>query len=140
MTGKPPSTSEMMCPQFRKPLRKVCHLCEWYHPMHVTPVDDRSPGPQSSDVWGCNQNHQMVLLADIIRRLGGVQQATESFRNTAWKDAQQTLHDVIEVVKHGGTFNRSLAEKVANVLAAIEDRPPALPPGDGAKLLNGTPS
>jgi hypothetical protein len=48
-TDKPRAKGDMKCPLWKKPMRQVCHTCEWW--THL-----RGKHPQGEDVidrWGC---------------------------------------------------------------------------------------
>lgn len=132
---KPQSKSNMLCPSFRKPMRKVCHLCEFWEPLTVEIVRPGQPPERVTD-WGCAIKNQTFLLTRIIHNLDGNQKATESFRNSAWDDAQKTLNDVVELAKHQGTFNESVLKRVGDSLDNIRH---ALQGADvQPRLLNGS--
>lgn len=93
-TEKPRRKPGSMCPQFRQDVSEVCHNCEWYQNL-------RGKHPQTSetiDQWGCSVTFSALVGVGIIQavnsNVGGLQAATESFRNEV-VNANQTAIQVI---------------------------------------------
>lgn len=97
--SKPVFGSDMMCPFFRKPLREVCHRCEFYEALPMDRIDiTNMQSVGGFDHWGCTLKHQTLVQRDTIKTLKAVQQATESFRNTAYEDQQKNMEALISVL------------------------------------------
>jgi len=48
-TAKPRAKGDMKCPLWRRPMKQVCHTCEWW-----THVRGKHPqGEEVIDAWGC---------------------------------------------------------------------------------------
>jgi hypothetical protein len=47
--GKPRAKSDMKCPLWRKPMKQVCHTCEWWVHLRGKPPQ----GDEVIDQWGC---------------------------------------------------------------------------------------
>lgn len=125
-TDKPASTSDLLCPFFRKPMRKVCHRCAYWEPLPVQQFEMGKPVGSGFVEWGCSIKNQTLTLRSILASLDGVQKATESFRNTAWTDSQRNLEALITIV--------ASAERT---IARAEKTIDALPSGVDAKLIEG---
>ncbi len=85
---KPQASPGSNCPQYRKDVSKVCHKCEWY-------INIKGNHPQSGDQidqWGCAITFNALIGVGIVQsienRVGGLQAATESFRNETVKANQ----------------------------------------------------
>jgi len=77
--AKPPA--DMTCPQFKKPMNKVCPTCPWW-------TQVRGTNPQTGgevDGFNCAVALLPLLLIDNARVQRGTQAATESMRNEVVK-------------------------------------------------------
>jgi hypothetical protein len=80
-TEKPRAKGDMKCPLWRKPMKLVCHTCEWW--VHI-----RGKHPQGEEIidhWGCAIAWMPMLMienAQMSRQTGA---AVESFRNEVIK-------------------------------------------------------
>jgi hypothetical protein len=76
---KPPA--DMKCPQWQKPMNKVCPTCPWWQQV-------RGINPQTGnevDGFNCAIALLPMLLIDNARMTRGVQAATEGMRNEVVK-------------------------------------------------------
>jgi hypothetical protein len=97
MTGKPINDSDLLCPQFQKPLRKVCHRCAWYMQL-------RGEHPQTGqevDGWDCAMVWQPILLVNAAREVHFTTATVDKLREENMQIFQanahqrQTHHDAI---------------------------------------------
>jgi ATP phosphoribosyltransferase regulatory subunit HisZ len=59
-TEKPRAKSDMKCPLWRKPMKQVCHTCEWW-----THIRGKHPqGEEILDQWGCAMVWLPVLMIE----------------------------------------------------------------------------
>lgn len=117
-TQKPRANEGTKCPLWRKDVSKVCHTCEFWEPL---PVGRRlsEKNVETFDKWCCTLKHQTFVLRDIVFGLDGLQKSEESFRNSAWKESQQNLHDIVEAVKHQTGFNNEILRKLGDGLSEM---------------------
>jgi hypothetical protein len=76
-TEKPRAKGDMKCPLWQKPMKQVCHTCEWW--IHV-----RGKHPQSEEIldqWGCAIAWLPVLMIENSQMQRQTGAAVESFRN-----------------------------------------------------------
>lgn len=74
---KPRPKTDMKCPLWRKPMKDVCHECEWW--VHI-----RGKHPQSEepvDHWGCAVAWMPILMIENSQQQRQTGAAVESFRN-----------------------------------------------------------
>lgn len=74
---KPRPKTNMKCPLWRKPMKEVCHQCEWW--VHV-----RGKHPQSEEIidsWNCAITWLPVLMIENSQQQRQTGAAVESFRN-----------------------------------------------------------
>ena len=69
------------CPEWKKPMAKVCHKC----PKWISIKMDHPQTGEQIDRWECADTHNTIILVDILRKLNGVQAATESRGNDTIK-------------------------------------------------------
>lgn len=89
-----------MCPFFKKDMSKVCHTCVLWDKTRVQTLETPR---KEYDHWDCTYRIHTIALNTIVANLDGVQQATESFRNTAWNESQKNLEALIGVVNKAET-------------------------------------
>jgi hypothetical protein len=79
--NKPLGPSDEYCPEWKKPMSKVCHRCRRW-------IQVRGTNPQTGaevDEWNCAMAILPMLLIDNSRVQRGTQAATESMRNEVVK-------------------------------------------------------
>jgi hypothetical protein len=82
-TEKPRAKGDMKCPLWQKPMKQVCHTCEWW--THI-----RGKHPQSDeaiDHWGCAIAFLPVLMIENSQMQRQTGAAVESFRNEVVKSS-----------------------------------------------------
>ncbi|HEY6616152.1 MAG TPA: hypothetical protein VIZ32_16585 [Vicinamibacterales bacterium] len=63
-TDKPRAKSDMKCPLWKKPMKQVCHTCEWW-----THLRGKHPqGEETIDSWGCAIAWLPLLLVENSQR------------------------------------------------------------------------
>lgn len=78
---KPRPTSKMKCPLWRKPMREVCHTCEWW-----THIRGKHPqGEEIIDHWRCAIAWLPVLMIENSQMQRQTGAAVEDFRNVMVK-------------------------------------------------------
>jgi len=95
-TEKPRAKSGMKCPLWKKPMKQVCHTCEWW--THI-----QGKHPQSNeqlDHWGCAIAFMPMLIenSQMQRQTGA---AVESFRNEM-VNANQSNLEMLARHQNGG--------------------------------------
>ena len=74
---KPRALSAMKCPLWKKPMKQVCHQCEWW--VHV-----RGKHPQGEEIidsWNCAITWLPLLMIENSQQQRQTGAAVESFRN-----------------------------------------------------------
>jgi hypothetical protein len=89
---KPRAKSDMKCPLWQKPMKSVCHTCEWWK--HIR--GKHPQGEEAIDHWGCAIAWLPVLMIENSQMQRHTGAAVESFRNEMVKAnsgaiAQQAL-------------------------------------------------
>jgi len=78
---KPLGPKDEYCPQWRKPMSKVCHTCPWW-------VSVKGQHPQTGetlDHWGCAVALSVMATLEAANQARQGAAATESFRNEVVK-------------------------------------------------------
>lgn len=92
---KPRPKSNMMCPLWRKPMKQVCHKCEWW-------TQVRGKHPQSEEIidqWGCAIAWMPVLMIENSQQQRHTGAAVESFRNEMVR-----ANEVVRLIQRGGPY------------------------------------
>jgi hypothetical protein len=74
---KPRAKSDMKCPLWKKPMKQVCHQCEWW--VHI-----RGKHPQGEEIvdhWNCAITWLPLLMIENSQQQRQTGAAVESFRN-----------------------------------------------------------
>lgn len=115
---KPHAVPGVRCPLEKADVSEVCHNCALWQPLRVgRPLP--TGGVEQHEQWSCTLLHQTFVQRDIVRSLEGMQQALESFRNSAWKESQKNVSDMIDTFKHQGDVNAAVMTKVGDALAGV---------------------
>jgi hypothetical protein len=91
-TEKPRAKGDMKCPLWKKPMKSVCHTCEWW--VHV-----RGKHPQGEEIvdhWGCAIAWLPMLMIENSQQQRQTGAAVESFRNEMIKLNQNGAAHAIE--------------------------------------------
>lgn len=125
--GKPPVSGDnrdMLCPMFRKPLRKVCHRCEFFEilPMNrvtVDPITQSRIKGEGFEHWGCTLKHQTLAARDLGISFESLRQETERFGNKVYAENQKNLEALIQIV---GSAEQTI-HRAAQTLDALPTQP-----------------
>jgi hypothetical protein len=134
-TEKPRAKRGLNCPLWRKDASKVCHTCMFWEPIPLKQMVDGQL--RSFERWSCTILHGTFVMRDMLASLDGVQQSQESFRNTAWKESQKNLQDVIAVAQHQNAVNADVARRIRDGFARLAEAVGLAPPSEAPKLING---
>jgi hypothetical protein len=74
---KPKGPEDLNCPQWLKPMSKVCHSCAWWTPVSTT---DPATGKTIED-WACAISWMPKLMFENAKQTHAAGAAIESFRN-----------------------------------------------------------
>lgn len=82
---KPRPNTKMKCPLWQKPMKQVCHTCEWW-------IRIQGKHPQSDEIldhWGCAVAWLPILMIENSQQQRQTGAAVESFRNEVLKPRRQ---------------------------------------------------
>lgn len=83
----PPGPSDVYCPQWRKPMSKVCHTCAWY-------VETQAKSKATGEVvaqWECAIPAALKLQSSMAQAVREAGAETEALRNELALTASNTM-------------------------------------------------
>jgi len=82
----PRGPDHLYCPQWRKKMSAVCHICPWW--VHVRGANPNTG--ESVDQWNCAITWGPMLAIEVAQQAKQGAAATESFRNEVVKDKRRS--------------------------------------------------
>jgi hypothetical protein len=136
----PRGPDNLYCPQWKKPMSKVCHTCPWW--VKVTMVDPNAKNdlaPALLDKWNCAIAWGPTLAVNAGKETFRVAAQVQEMRNEAAQNNAQQAGNMEKlnqnlITMHTQTAQVALAQIRSNQKIADQ----LSPPSSGPKLLEHT--
>jgi hypothetical protein len=112
-TDKPRAKGAMKCPLWRKPMKQVCHTCEWWQHLR----GKHPQGEEILDQWGCAIAWMPMLMVEnsqMQRQTGASVDKVATVMHQAAVDATalraEAIGDIIRKLSNGGPLHERLID------------------------------